>query len=90
VTDGKACMRSYADISLIGDIVEQGNLVIVGMKPTMNYVVACITLFNEGVPIATLMARGRSIPIAVDRAEMLRRVFLRDAHITNISIGRHL
>ena len=72
---------------MIGDLVEHSNYVIVGAKPTMNYVVACMTLFNEGVPGVTLRARGRNIPNAVDTAEMLRRVFLRDAHVASISIG---
>jgi DNA-binding protein len=72
---------------LIGDLVEPCNLVIVGAKPTMNYVVACMTLFNEGVPGVTLRARGRNISNAVDTAEMLRRVFLRDARVASINIG---
>lgn len=72
---------------MIGDISERGNYVIVGAKPTMNYVVACMTLFNEGVPGVTLRARGRNIVNAVDTAEMLRRVFLRDARVASISIG---
>ncbi len=72
---------------MIGDPPERGNYVIVGAKPTMNYVVACLTLFNEGVPGVVLRARGRNIANAVDTAEMLRRVFVRDAHIESINIG---
>lgn len=53
----------------------------------MNYVVACLTLFNEGVPGLVLRARERNISNAVDAAEMLRRVFIRDAHIESINIG---
>ena len=66
---------------------ERGNYVIVGAKPTMNYVVACLTLFNEGVTGVVLRARGRNIANAVDTAEMLRRVFVRDARIESINIG---
>ncbi|MCX6647945.1 MAG: RNA-binding protein [Candidatus Bathyarchaeota archaeon] len=72
---------------MIGDIFERGNYVIVGAKPTMNYVVACMTLFNEGVPGVTLRARGRNIVNAVDTAEMLRRHYLRDARVASNSIG---
>jgi archaea-specific DNA-binding protein len=72
---------------LIGDSPEQSNYVIVGSKPMMSYVVACLTLFNEGVPGVVLRARGRNISNAVDTAEMLRRVFIRDAHIKSIKIG---
>ena len=71
---------------MMGDI-EHDNYVIVGTKPTMNYVVACLTLFNEGVPGVVLRARGRNIANAVDTAEMLRRVFVRDARIESINIG---
>jgi DNA-binding protein len=34
-----------------------------------------------------LRARGRNISNAVDTAEMLRRVFVRDARIESINIG---
>ena len=67
--------------------VESDNYVIIGAKPTMNYVVACLTLFNEGVTGVILRARGRNIVNAVDTAEMLRRVFVRDARIESINIG---
>ena len=72
---------------MIGDLGAAQNYVIVGAKPTMNYVVACLTLFNEGVPGVVLRARGRNIANAVDTAEMLRRVFVRDARIESINIG---
>jgi len=72
---------------LIVDTVELRNYVIVGGKPTMNYVVACLTLFNEGAFSVTLRALGRNIASAVDTVEMLRRIFLRDACIESISIG---
>jgi len=53
----------------------------------MNYVVACLTLFNDGAPSVLLRARGNNITNAVDTAEMLRRVFVKDACIDSISIG---
>ena len=61
--------------------------VIVGAKPLMNYVVACMTLFNEGVRKIKVKARGRNISKAVDCIEMLRRVFLKDLKVDNIQIG---
>ena len=54
------------------------DLVIMGVKPVMNYVVACITLFNEGNETVKIRARGKHINKAVDTVELLRRVFLRD------------
>lgn len=64
--------------------------VIVGMKPIMNYVVACMTLFNAGVPIIKVRARGRHISMAVDVVEMLRRVFLKDVVVDKIDIGTEM
>jgi len=41
----------------------------------MNYVVACITLFNEGAGIVKIRARGKHINKAVDTVGLIRRVF---------------
>lgn len=61
--------------------------VIVGMKPIMNYVVACMTLFNAGVPTIKVRARGQHISKAVDIVEMLRRVFMKDIVVARIDLG---
>ena len=61
--------------------------VIVGLKPVMNYVVACMTLFNSGTEQVKVRARGRNISKAVEVVEMLRRVFLADMNIADIKIG---
>jgi DNA-binding protein len=53
----------------------------------MNYVVACMTLFNDGAPSVKVRARGRHISKAVDAVEMLRRVFLKDVKVKNIDLG---
>lgn len=63
------------------------DFVIVGLKPIMNYVVACMTLFNAGALSITVRARGRNISKAVDVVEMLRRVFLRDVQVEKIDLG---
>ncbi len=63
------------------------DFVIVGMKPVMNYVVACMTLFNAGSSLINVRARGRHISKAVDVVEMLRRVFLKDVAVEKIDIG---
>lgn len=63
------------------------DFVIIGMKPIMNYVVACMTLFNSGSSLIKVRARGRHISKAVDVVEMLRRVFLKDVAVENIDIG---
>lgn len=63
------------------------NIVIMGMKPIMNYIVACLTLFNSGAETVRIRARGKHINKAVDAVELLRRIFLRDAIIKTIKIG---
>ena len=63
------------------------NLVIMGVKPIMNYVVACLTLFNDGSETVLVRARGKHISKAVDMVQLLRRVFLKDAVVKDIKVG---
>jgi DNA-binding protein len=63
------------------------NLVRIGKKPTMNYVTACVTLFNSGNEEVMVRARGQAIEKAIDTVQMLRRGFLKDVNITSISLG---
>ncbi|UCG36361.1 MAG: DNA-binding protein Alba [Candidatus Bathyarchaeota archaeon] len=64
------------------------NVVYIGNKPPMNYVMAVITAFNMGNGTeVTLKARGRAISTAVDVAEITRNRFLKDAKMFAISIG---
>lgn len=62
------------------------NVVLVGNKPVMNYVIACLTLFNSGADEVIVKARGRAIERAVDTVEMLRSSFITDLEIRDISI----
>lgn len=63
------------------------NIVIMGNKPIMNYVVACLTLFNEGSETVTIRARGKHINKAVDTVGLLRKAFLPDLKIVNAETG---
>ncbi len=63
------------------------NVVLVGIKPTMNYVVACITFFNDGASEILVKARGRAISRAVDCVELLGRAFVEDLAVKEIKIG---
>ncbi|RLG90679.1 MAG: DNA-binding protein Alba [Candidatus Hecatellales archaeon] len=65
----------------------KSNVVLVGKKPVMNYVIACVTFFNQGVTSIVLKARGASISKAVDVVELLRRAFVKDLVVKDISIG---
>jgi DNA-binding protein len=63
------------------------NVVFVGRKPTMSYVLAVITQFTEGLKEVHVKARGRSISRAVDVAEIVKNRFLGDVKINSIDIG---
>jgi DNA-binding protein len=64
------------------------NVVFIGQKPVMNYVIACLTFFNTGGGNKVCVkARGMAISRAVDTIEVLRRSFVKDLKIADIKIG---
>ncbi len=65
----------------------QSNVVFVGKKPAMSYVLACVTQFNDGRDEVILKARGRAISHAVDVAEIVKNKFVKDVTIKTVSIG---
>jgi DNA-binding protein len=67
--------------------MSENNAVLVGTKPVMNYVLACITLFHSGAKEVNVKARGRSISRAIDVVEVVRRRFLPDVKVKSIGIG---
>jgi DNA-binding protein len=67
--------------------MSESNAVLIGNKPVMNYVLACITLFHGGAKEVNVKARGRSISRAVDVVEVVRRRFLPDVKISRVGIG---
>jgi DNA-binding protein len=67
--------------------MSESNSVLIGRKPAMNNVLACITLFHSGAKQVNVKARGKSISHAIDVVEIVRRKFLPDAKIKAISIG---
>ncbi len=67
---------------------EGSNVVLVGKKPVMNYVLATLTLLNQGANEIVIKARGRAISKAVDTVEILRNRFLQGKlKVVNVSIG---
>ncbi len=62
------------------------NVVFVGKKPTMAYVLAVMTQFSDGAKQVYVKARGRSISRAVDVAEVVRNKFMQDLK-SQVSIG---
>jgi DNA-binding protein len=67
--------------------VREPNVVFIGQKPVMNYVTACLTVFNTGEKEVILKARGNSITRAVDTVEVVRRGFIKDLVIKDIRLG---
>ncbi|MEM4704009.1 MAG: DNA-binding protein Alba [Candidatus Bathyarchaeia archaeon] len=67
--------------------MSESNSVLVGNKPVMNYVLACITLFHGGAKEVNIKARGRAISRAVDVVEVVRRRFLPNVKIKQVAIG---
>lgn len=65
----------------------ESNVVFIGSKPVMSYVLACITQLNENDQDLILKARGRAISRAVDTAEIIRNRFVTDAKIKDIQIS---
>jgi DNA-binding protein len=64
------------------------NVIYIGNKPPMNYVLALITAFNmRDTDEVVLKARGRAITTAVDVAEITRNRFIKDAEVRSITIG---
>lgn len=63
------------------------NVIYIGNKPPMSYVLAIVTQFNSGSSEVIIKARGRAISRAVDAAEITRNRFFSEAKIKEIKIG---
>ncbi|MEO0248632.1 MAG: DNA-binding protein Alba [candidate division WOR-3 bacterium] len=63
------------------------NVIYVGKKGVMNYVMAAITQLNQGAREIHVKARGRSISKAVDVVQLLKNRFETQAKITRVEIG---
>ncbi len=67
---------------------EDDNIVYVGKKPAMSYVLAVATQFSDGADEVALKARGKSISRAVDVAEIVRnRDFVDGVELGDIKIS---
>ena len=64
-----------------------GNVIYVGSKPAMSYVLAVVTQFkSSGIDEVVIKARGRAISRAVDTVEIVRNRFVTDAKVKDIKI----
>jgi DNA-binding protein len=69
-------------------MAKEADVIFVGNKPPMSYVLAIITAFSGGNAKAiTLKARGQAITTAVDVAEITRNRFMKDLKVSKIAIG---
>src|SRR4030043_291729 len=72
----------------VNKMTENADVIFVGNKPPMSYVLAIITSLSSGAPKEiTLKARGQAITTAVDVAEIARNRFVKDLKVTKIAIG---
>ncbi len=63
------------------------NVIFVGRKPSMAYVLGVITQFSDGQKEVHVRARGKAISRAVDVAEIVRRKFINNLQVRSIDIG---
>jgi DNA-binding protein len=69
-------------------IEKKPDVVFVGNKPPMSYVMAVMTALSSGaITEITLKARGRAITTAVDVAEITSNRFIKDLAVTSVDIG---
>jgi DNA-binding protein len=62
------------------------NVIYIGKKSVMGYVLAVVTQFNQGMPDVYIKARGKTISRAVDVAEIVHNRFLPEVKVANIAI----
>ncbi|MGQ9781658.1 MAG: RNA-binding protein [Nitrososphaeria archaeon] len=65
---------------------ERQNKIIIGSKPLINYVTACITILNSGSDKVVLRARGKAINNLVEVFLLLRGSFFKNIRIEDYNI----
>ena len=67
--------------------MSQDNIIYIGRKPAMSYVMATLATFNNNNEAVHLKARGRAITTAVDVAEITRNRYMTGMEHPDITIG---
>ena len=70
---------------MMADEVEDDNIIFVGNKAPMNYVVAVLTEFKKNNEVI-IKARGRSISKAVETGLLVQKKFMKEAEIIEIKV----
>jgi len=66
----------------------EDNVIYIGNKSVMSYVLAVVTQFNNGLSEEVVIkARGRAISRAVDTAEVVKNKFMPGVEVKDIKIG---
>ncbi|MEM0143748.1 MAG: DNA-binding protein Alba [Candidatus Parvarchaeum sp.] len=65
----------------------ENDVIFVGKKPIMSYVMAILTHLNSGNNKVVIKARGSSISTAVDISQVTMHKFMKDLKVTDIKIG---
>jgi len=68
------------------EVKKEDNVILVGKKPIMSYILAVITQFGAGQKEVRIRARGRAISRAVDVANIVRKRYVKEAQIKSITI----
>lgn len=80
--------KAVKDVAKVESKPRQQNIILVGRKPVMNYVLATIIQFNQGAEDVVIKARGMALSRAVDVAEIVRRRFLEGSvEVRSVEIG---
>jgi DNA-binding protein len=67
--------------------MSEDNIIYIGRKPAMSYVMATLATFNNNNETVHLKARGRAISTAVDVAEITRNRYMTEMEHPKIIIG---
>ncbi|MEM0325029.1 MAG: DNA-binding protein Alba [Candidatus Aenigmatarchaeota archaeon] len=68
------------------EVKKEDNVILIGKKPIMSYILAVITQFGAGQKEVRIRARGRAISRAVDVANIVRKRYVKEAQIKSITI----
>jgi DNA-binding protein len=65
----------------------EDNVIYIGTKSVISYVMAVVTQINRGSDEIVIKARGRAISRAVDTAEVVTNKFMPEVEVKDIKIG---
>ncbi len=65
----------------------ENDIIFVGKKPVMSYVMAILTHLNSGNDQVIIKARGSAISTAVDISQVTINKFMKDLKVVNVELG---